>query len=88
MASSVRSLAVVTVWCCVTPATTCALVMMWFGEMTKPEPSMERWQLGAIPCTRTTRSAAARKPALFSTFGSGAGMARMRSAPMPLNTWA
>ena len=49
---------------------------------------MERWQLGATPCTRTTRSAAARKPALFSTLGSGAGMARMRSAPMPLNTWA
>ena len=49
---------------------------------------MERWQLGAIPWIRTTRFAAARKPALFSTFASGAGMARMRSAPMPLNTWA
>jgi hypothetical protein len=88
VASSRWPAVVVTVCCCVTPATTCALVMTWFREMTKPEPSMARWQLGAIPCIRTTRFAAARKPALFSTFWSGAGMARMRSAPMPLNTWA
>ena len=78
----------VTVCPCVTPATTCALVMMWSGETTKPEPSMERWQLGATPCTLTTRSAAARKPGLASTLGSGAGMERMRSAPIPLNTSA
>ena len=79
---------VVTVWRCVTPATTCALVRTWSAEMTKPEPSMDRWQLGATPCTLTTRSSAARKPGLFSTLGSGAGMARMRSAPIPLNTSA
>ena len=49
---------------------------------------MDRWQLGATPCTLTTRSSAARNPGLFSTLGSGAGMARMRSAPIPLNTSA
>ena len=78
----------VTVCRCVTPATTCALVITWSAEMTKPEPSMTRWQLGATPWTLTTRSRAARKPGLFSTLGSGAGMARMRSAPIPLNTSA
>ena len=33
---------------------------------------MQRSQLGAIPCTLTTRLAADRNPALFTTFGSGA----------------
>ena len=49
---------------------------------------MERWQLGATPWTFTTLERAARNPGLSSTAGSGAGMARMRSAPIPLNTSA
>ena len=83
-----RPVSVVTVWWLVTPATTCALVRTWSGEMTKPDPSMDRWQLGATPWTRTTLLLAACTPLASTTAGSGAGMARMRSAPMPLNTWA
>ena len=88
MAPSTRPVSVVTVWLVVTPATTCALVRMWSEEMTKPEPSMDRWQLGATPWTRTTLLLAFCTPELVTDEGSGAGMARMRSAPMPLNTSA
>ena len=49
---------------------------------------MERWQLSATPCTRTTLALAAWTPWSPTTEGSGAGMARIRSSPMPLNTSA
>ncbi len=81
-------MSVVTVWWLVTPATTCALVRTWSVEMTKPEPSTEREQLGATPWIRTTRLLADWIPAVLTTLASGAGMARIRSAPMPLKTWA
>ena len=47
---------------------------------------MLRSQLGAVPCTLTTRLLAARYPGLFSTAGSGAATANRWAAPMPLNT--
>src|SRR3984885_5076771 len=47
---------------------------------------MLRSQLGAVPCTLTTRLVAARYPGLLSTAGSGAATANRWAAPMPLNT--
>ena len=47
---------------------------------------MLRSQLSAVPCTLTMRLLAARKPASFSTAGSGAVTLNRCAAPMPLNT--
>src|ERR1700734_3637601 len=46
---------------------------------------MLRSQLGAVPCTLTTRLVAARDPGLLSTAGSGAATANRGAPPIPLN---
>ena len=47
---------------------------------------MLRSQLGAVPCTLTTRLLAAWYPGLFSTAGSGGCTGNRWAAPMSLNT--
>ena len=76
-----------TVWSWVTPATTCALVRMWWGEMTNPEPSILRSQAGAIPMTLTMLFRERRRPAEPSTAGLGGATVSAGSAPSAPNTW-
>ena len=71
----------------VTPATTCALVRMCWGEMTKPEPSIRRWQVGAIPMTLTMLFREWTRPGEARTAELGGATVSAGSAPRAPNTW-
>src|SRR5262249_37448018 len=69
-----------------TPATTCALVSTWCGEMTKPVPSIVSEQVVAVPLTMTMLCLSAANPAELSTAGSGAASPAPDCAPRTSNT--
>src|SRR5215203_3793625 len=70
----------------VTPATTCALVMIRSGAYTKPEPSTRRAQDTASPVILTTEGWLARTALDRSNVGSGAGTSRTRVGTSGPNT--
>jgi hypothetical protein len=63
------------------------LVRTRWRANTKPEPSIRREQLGAVPSILTMLGRARVRPTDFSTVGSGAGTRSVPSAPSAPNTW-